>query len=165
MTKPRYSIWEAINVSLALASRSLEEIRLLGRTPGPAGKDGANGKDGSDGKDGHDGRDAFDLDDLSFEHDGERTMTIRYERGGLSRELRAVFPIPIYRGVYQPDQQYERGDIVTFGGSMFHANAMTGDKPEEAGGSWTLATKRGRDGRNGKDGDRGPEGKSGKVAA
>src|SRR5262245_4795243 len=45
METPRYTIWEAVQVSLALGARALEEIRALARTPGPPGRDGKDGKD------------------------------------------------------------------------------------------------------------------------
>jgi integrin beta 3 len=85
-------------------------------------------------------------------------------RGEDVKEFHIRFAVPLYRGVYQSGRAYERGDLVTFGGSIFHANDDTADKPEEMGRIWTLAAKRGRDGRNGKDGERGPEGRPGKVA-
>lgn len=108
------------------------------------------------------GRDGFGFDDLSIEHDGERTITLKFMRGEDVKEFHVKFAVPLYRGVYQAGQIYERGDLVTFGGSIFHANDDTTDKPEEISRAWTLAAKRGRDGRNGRDGERGPEGKPGK---
>ena len=49
-----------------------------------------------------------------------------------------------YRGVYQRSEDYKRGDLVTFEGSMWHA---TRDTIEEPGASkdWQLAVKKGRD--------------------
>ena len=52
-----------------------------------------------------------------------------------------------YRGVWK-DGGYAPGDVVTFGGSMFHCNKATKDKPGEGSTSWTLCVKRGRDGRD-----------------
>jgi Collagen triple helix repeat (20 copies) len=112
-----------------------------------------------------DGRDGLGFEHLTVEHDGERTVTFKFTLGDRVKEFPIIFPVPLYRGVYQAGSSYQRGDLVTFGGSIFHANDDTTDKPEEAGRIWTLAAKRGRDGRNGKDGERGPEGKPGKVAA
>jgi integrin beta 3 len=57
-------------------------------------------------------------------------------------------PVAIYRGVYVEGKSYEQGDTVTWGGSQWHCNAATSDKPME-GSDWRLAVKRGRDGRDG----------------
>lgn len=123
------------------------EIRLAvleAREPKPGDK----GEPGLDGKDGSDGRDGINFDELDLAHDGERTMTLRFSRGELVKEWHLVFPVPIYRDVYQAGRSYARGDIVTFGGSMWHCNADTDDKPESGSPAWTLAAKRGRDGRD-----------------
>lgn len=45
-----------------------------------------------------------------------------------------------YRGVFQSAQEYGRGDLVTFAGSMWHANCATRTKPGD-GRDWTLAVK------------------------
>lgn len=49
-----------------------------------------------------------------------------------------------YRGVYQRSEDYKRGDLVTFGGSMWHATRNTTDEPG-ASRDWQLAVKKGRD--------------------
>ena len=53
-----------------------------------------------------------------------------------------------YKGVWQPSQQYGRGDLVTFDGSIFHANDVTRQRPNGAASGWTLAVKRGADGKD-----------------
>lgn len=53
-----------------------------------------------------------------------------------------------YRGVFQSAQQYARGDLVTFDGSIYHANADTRCKPGNGSTDWTLAVKRGCDGKD-----------------
>jgi hypothetical protein len=68
--------------------------------------------------------------------------------GGALAELPFSSPAMIYRGVWR-EQPWERGDVVTWDGSMWHCNEPTMDepgKPESKG--WTLCTKRGRDGRD-----------------
>ena len=45
---------------------------------------------------------------------------------------------------------YERGDTVTWAGSLWHCNEPTTTKPGNAQRAWTLCTKHGRDGRDGK---------------
>jgi hypothetical protein len=47
-----------------------------------------------------------------------------------------------YLGVWQGAQSYQRGSVVTHGGSIWHANATTtaAEKPGSSG-SWQLMTK------------------------
>jgi integrin beta 3 len=84
--------------------------------PGVPGRDGAPGLPGERGKDGVDG---FGFDDLSAEHDGERTMTLTFTKGERVRKFTIDLPIPIYRGTYNAREEYRRGDMVSFGGSIF----------------------------------------------
>lgn len=51
-----------------------------------------------------------------------------------------------YKGVFRDGQTYEAGDVCTHGGSAWHCNERTTDKPEH--GPWTLCVKRGRDGKD-----------------
>lgn len=118
--------------------------------PGVQGEKGIDGRDGSNGKDGRDGIDGLGVDDLEVEFDGERKFTFRWSRGDLVVERTFFAPNMIYRGVWKDGTEYLRGDTVTFGGSMFVAQADTSGKPETPDSSWVLATKRGRDGRDGK---------------
>jgi hypothetical protein len=67
-----------------------------------------------------------------------------------------------YRGVFLDGQAYDRGQIVTWAGSTWHANETTGTRPGDGAKAWTLMVKRGRDGKDGKDGGPGPEGPRGK---
>jgi hypothetical protein len=55
-----------------------------------------------------------------------------------------------FEGVYQEGQTYEKGHLVTWGGSSWHANEQTMAKPGDSK-AWTLMVKRGRDGRDGRD--------------
>ena len=52
-----------------------------------------------------------------------------------------------YRGVFKQDEEYALGDVCTWGGSAWHCNEPTGEKPGE-GSAWTLMVKRGRDGKD-----------------
>lgn len=69
-------------------------------------------------------------------------------------------PAMVYRGVFVEGSDYLPGDTTTWGGSLWHCDAPTRDKPGEGSKAWRLAAKRGRDGRDGKDGERGPEGRA-----
>ncbi|KQM92159.1 hypothetical protein ASE77_11810 [Sphingomonas sp. Leaf226] len=52
-----------------------------------------------------------------------------------------------YRGVHEPNVAYDTGDTVTHGGSLWHCNVLTKERPGEGSKAWTLAVKRGRDGK------------------
>lgn len=56
------------------------------------------------------------------------------------------------RGVYKPDVTYQKGDVVTWGGSSYIANCETDVKPDSIEGrtAWRLMAKRGRDGKDSK---------------
>jgi hypothetical protein len=121
------------------------------------------GRDGVNGQKGDPGRDGFGFDDLSAEFDGERTLTLAFVRGEDRKAFPVELPHTIYRGVFADGTVYQRGDAVTWGGSIFIAKETTADKPGTSP-AWTLAVKRGRDGREGKSGpagERGPKGDKG----
>jgi integrin beta 3 len=139
------------------------------------GLDGAHGKDGRDGlpglpgRDGKDGapgargEDGFGFDEFEAEYDGERAFKFIFIRGERRKEFAFNFPVPIERGVYEGGRLYQRGDIVSFGGSFWIAQRDTKAYPE-TNKDWRLAVKRGRDGKDGKDGRAGERGAPGKDA-
>lgn len=112
------------------------------------------GKDGLNGTAGKDGRDGFSLENFDAElmKDG-RTVLLKFEQGERSFAVELGIPAMIYRGVYREDEDYAKGDTVTFGGSLWHCDAETvkGMKPDAIGEqkSWTLCAKKGRDGKDG----------------
>lgn len=69
------------------------------------------------------------------------------------KTLDETFTVPtvIYRGVYKHGESYAEGDMVTWGGSLWHCDQVTDEKPGTAAKCWTLCAKKGRDGRNGGD--------------
>ena len=103
-----------------------------------------------DGKDGQDGRDGFNLEDFDATlMDDGRTILLSFDRGDLSYKIELAIPAMIYRGVYR-EAEYQRGDTVTWGGSLWHCDADgTKEKPGDGSRNWTLAAKRGRDGKDG----------------
>jgi integrin beta 3 len=129
---------------------------------GERGAPGLDGKDGRDGINGKDGKDALSLDSFDAEvaADG-RTIVLRLGEGEFAHVHELKLAVMIYRGVFKEGSAYERGDTVTWGGSLWHCDAETADKPGEGAKAWTLAAKRGRDGRDGKDGAPGPRGQDG----
>jgi len=106
-------------------------LEAVAPVPGPPGPPGADG---------------LGFEDSAVEYDGERTITVKWARGDARRELAMKFPAMLYRGVYVPGKLYERGDVVTWAGSLWHANAETTTRPGDGAPAWTLAVKRGRDG-------------------
>jgi len=113
---------DALASAIAPLQKQLDALAAVASIPGPAGANGV-GLDGVD-------------------YDGERTITLAY--GATRVPIR--LPAMIYRGVWLAGKQYERGDCVTVGGSVYHANADTSTRPGELAQAWTLAVKQGRDG-------------------
>ena len=110
--------------------------RAVDRIPRPA-----------DGKDGRDGVDGLGFDDLSVDHDGERRIALKFTRAGICKEFAVELPVVLDRGVYKAEGEYQKGDAVTWGGSLWIAQK---DGPESKPGedwSWRLAVKKGRDGK------------------
>ncbi|MCZ8661447.1 phage portal protein [Escherichia albertii] len=67
---------------------------------------------------------------------------------GATQEETFITPVMIYKDVFKTGTTYQPGDTVTWGGSLWHCNESTADKPGEIGSKgWTLAAKRGRDAR------------------
>jgi hypothetical protein len=101
-----------------------------------------------DGEKGLDGRDGFSLDDFDCEPVDERTIKLKFVRGDVAHSYELVLPVPVYRDVFKDGEEYQRGDLVTWGGSLWHCDAPTKSKPGTD--DWTLAVKRGRDGKDAK---------------
>lgn len=83
-------------------------------------------------------------------NDDERMFTVTVTRASGACETKTFgIPVMIYRGVFKSEGIYQPGDTVTWGGSLWHCDETTADKPGELGSKgWTLATKRGRDGKD-----------------
>ena len=87
---------------------------------------------------------------IDIDNADERNFNVTITRASGAVEVKS-FSIPtlIYRGVFKTGALYKPGDTVTWGGSMWHCDEESADKPGENGSKgWTLATKRGRDGRD-----------------
>jgi hypothetical protein len=113
------------------------------------GKDGASGRDGLPGRDGYDG---LGFEDLTITHDGDRSFAFRMQRGDIVKEFCFTIPAMIYRGVFAEGSAYTHGDTVTWGGSLWHCDGDTNEKPGDGSKFWVLAAKRGRDGKGGEPG-------------
>ncbi|EPW3080853.1 phage portal protein, partial [Escherichia coli] len=83
--------------------------------------------------------------DIDVSMTGERLFSVVVRQSsGQRTEKTFSLPVMLYRGVFRAGETYHPGDTVTWGGSLWHCNSMTGDKPGEAHSSaWTLAAKRG----------------------
>ncbi|WGR59976.1 hypothetical protein E3U26_04265 [Paracoccus ferrooxidans] len=105
------------------------------------GKDGEPGRDGADGKDGADG---LGFEDMSFESDEHGRVVVKFQRGDVVKSIR--LPGIVDRGPYKSGESYEKGDAVSYGGSLWIAQDVTDEKPD-GGKGWRLAVKKGRDAR------------------
>src|SRR5690606_12617711 len=77
-----------------------------------------------------DGKDAFEIDSFDVQvADDCRTVTFSVVRGEERIERSVVLPIPMHRGVFRTGDEYQQGDLVTFGGSCFIARRDTNSKP------------------------------------
>ena len=117
---------------IATLRERVATLEALPTEPGPPGPPGADG---------------LGFDAYTVTYDGERTFTHRWQVGEKSAEVIFTAPIPIYRGVFVEEKVYERGDMVTVNGSVYHCDADTTTRPGEGSHDWTLAVKRGKDDR------------------
>lgn len=107
------------------------------------------------------GRDGSGFDDMEevLSDDG-RLIIRRYKRGAETKEFHHRVPMIIDRGVYSEEREYATGDAVTWGGSLWIAQAPTAQKPGQSD-TWRLAVKRGRDGKDAQIPEAKPKAKSG----
>jgi hypothetical protein len=97
------------------------------------------------GKDGAPGRDGLGFDDMTLEADEHGRPVAKFSRGD---ETKSITLAGVYRGVYKAEDDYRKGDSVTFGGSLWTALEDTADRPD-GGKGWQLSVKKGRDGKDG----------------
>jgi hypothetical protein len=93
---------------------------------------------------GEKGEDGFGIE--SFEQVDDRTVKAVYKRGDEIVEKEFKFPSIIYKGVYQQGK-HEKGDAVTFAGSLWIAKKDT-ENPPSKNDDWQLAVKRGVNGKD-----------------
>ena len=102
------------------------------------GKDGDPGRDGVDGRDGADG---IGFEDMTFETDEHGRVIAKFQRGDVIKSVR--LPGIVDRGPFRAGDGYEKGDAVSYGGSLWIAQEQTVDKPDGSK-AWRLAVKKGR---------------------
>jgi hypothetical protein len=105
---------------------------------------------GKDGERGQDGADGLGFEHMTVEQVNDRTLCFKFARDEKEAEVEVTFPLPIYRGVFKDAAEYEPGDLVTWGGSLWHCNEAKGLKPGVADSGWQLAAKGGRPGKDAK---------------
>jgi hypothetical protein len=152
-----------LRAELAVCQAELDNLKA--RPEPQPGRDGLPGAPGTPGRDGAPGRDGLGFDNISMLYDGQRKFTFKVASGERVKEFGFTVPMAIYREVYKEGAAYMPGDMVSFGGSIWHCSEPTLEKPGTGSAKWRLACKHGRDGRDGKDGakgDRGPPGLPGK---
>lgn len=144
-------------------------------TPGPAGKDGKDGIDGKDGQPGKDGVSGVDgkdgtigergADGLNGKDGAPSTIpgpkgdtgqrgadgiATREELNSLIEERMGEMQVrtfaDVYQGVYENGRSYERGQLVTWGGSLWLSQSEAKAKPGESA-EWKLVVKKGADAR------------------
>lgn len=88
------------------------------------------------------------IEDIRFSLDG-RELVVETRIGGESTQQRIKLDIPIYRDVHRSGHTYEKGDIVTYGGSWWIALDDIGqeDYPSKSP-KWRLCVKQGRPGKD-----------------
>ena len=105
------------------------------------GKDGDPGRDGTAGRDGADG---LGFEDMTFDTDDHGRVIAKFQRGDVIKSAR--LPGIVDRGPFKAGEAYEKGDAVSYGGSLWIAQEPTCDKPDGSK-AWRLAVKKGRDAR------------------
>jgi hypothetical protein len=102
------------------------------------------------GRDGKDGL-SFDAFEFDVEQTGERTWRVKWTNAAGKEQVRDLrWDTVLDRGVYRAETAYEKGDMVSFGGSIWIAQRNTIEKPGSGCKDWRLWVKHGRDGRDGK---------------
>ena len=77
--------------------------------------------------------------------DGKSLQLIRTFGDGNQKTSEIELPQVVYAGVFDAEKQYQKGELVTHGGSLWHCNGDADGKPEDDSGAWTLCVKKGRD--------------------
>lgn len=107
--------------------------------PGERGADGLNGRDGAPGPQGERGTDG-----IASVEDIERRVAAAVEARFAEIQTRTF--ADIYRDIFREGENYRRGEIVTWGGSLWLAKAATRARPG-TNEEWKLVVKKGADGR------------------
>lgn len=85
--------------------------------------------------------------DSVFDGNHEITLSTTMASGRTS-ETKFIVPGLVYREIFDPTQDYEPGDFVTYQGSMWACMKPTKETPGTKDSGWRLAVKRGLNGRS-----------------
>lgn len=98
------------------------------------------------------GKDGADLTDLSFDYDGERTVSVKAGNGEVVKSYK--MPVLIDKGYWRKGSVAEKGDCYTRDGGLWISlvDNNTTEPSAQTKEHWRLGVRKGRDGRNGKDG-------------
>jgi hypothetical protein len=77
-------------------------------------------------------------------------VEVREVEARFAAKLEEVTKELVFKGQWNENAQYRRGNFVSMGGQVYHCNADTTSRPG-TDITWTLACKSGRDGRDGRD--------------
>jgi hypothetical protein len=92
-----------------------------------------------------DGKNGFDLKHFDTEMKrGGRVLVLKFDDGERVETHELAIDAMIYRGVYKAEAEYERGDVTTFDGGMWHCEKDTTERPGNGSKDWVLAVKAGR---------------------
>lgn len=95
------------------------------------------------------------IDAIDVDKSGDREITVKItdSRG---EQVVKTFSMQnvIYQGIYdeKKDADYEDGDMVTCGGSVWHCLSKNPGRPGDSNPNWKLAVKRGQNGKDGRNG-------------
>ena len=82
---------------------------------------------------------------------GERSVTVSTPQLDGATTVETVdLPHTAYKNIWKATEDYQRGDMVTFGGSVWHCDQDCQDKKpglKSSADYWTLCVKKGRDGK------------------
>lgn len=116
---------------------------------GERGIEGRNGEKGDRGDAGPAGADGLQIEDATLEQKG-RDIVFRFKTaaGDVEKRLRMV-GVLLDRGIFKTGDQYEAGDVISYGGSMWIAQRDDPGTPGDASKGWRLSVKKGADGKDG----------------
>jgi hypothetical protein len=87
-----------------------------------------------------DGVRAFHVEQI----DERNLVAVSQMASGKEQRQEFAMPAMIYKAVWK-EGTYQKGDTVTWGGSLWHCDEDTDEKPGDASKCWTLCAKKGRD--------------------
>lgn len=109
-------------------------------------------------KEGRDGVDGLGFDDMTASYDGERSVTLKFERGERTKEFTFRLPVTIDKGYWREGTKAEAGDGWTHDGCWWIAKADTDTKPGYDSPAWRMGARKGRDGQSNAPAPAGPSG-------